>query len=59
MTVFHIPQKHVYQENTIMDKEIEAVDDFKVLGIIINKHIKWTSHTKSIANTISKDWGNQ
>ena len=37
-----------------MDKEIEVVDDFKVLCIIINKHIRWQSHTELIVNKISK-----
>ena len=40
-----------------MDEEIEVVDDFKRLGIIINKHIKWASHTELIANTIPKNIG--
>ena len=40
-----------------MDEEIEVVDDFKFLCIIINNHIKCTSHTESIANKIY--WGNQ
>ena len=39
------------------DEEIEIVNDFKFLGIILNKHMKWTSHTESIANIISKYTG--
>ena len=45
------------QQNTLIDEEIEVVSDFKFLGIILNKHMKWTSHTESIANTISKYTG--
>ena len=48
-----MPQKHVlYPKITLIDEEIEIVNDFKFLGIILNKHMKWTSHTESIANTI-------
>ena len=36
-----------------MDEEIDVVGDFKFI-IIINKHIKWTSPTESIANKESK-----
>ena len=58
MTVFHMPQKHVlYPKITLIDEEIEIVNDFKFLGIILNKHMKWTSHTESIVNTISKYTG--
>ena len=53
MTVFHMPQKHVlYPKVILIDEEIEIVNDFIFLGIILNKHMKWTSHTESIANTI-------
>ena len=55
MTVLHMLQKHVvYPTIIIMDEEIEGVDDFKYLCIIVNKHTKWASHTESIANTIYK-----
>ena len=58
ITVFHIPQKHVlYPKITLIDEEIEIVNDFKFIGIILNKHMKWTSHAESIANTISKYTG--
>ena len=49
-----MPQKHVvYRKITIMDEEID-VDDFKFLCIIVNMHIKWSSHTESIVNKIYK-----
>ena len=63
MTAFNIQQKHVsypkqkyvsYPTITIEDHDIEVVDDFKFLYIIINNHIKCLSHTESIVNTISK-----
>ena len=25
---------------------MEIVDDFKFLGIMLNKHLKWTTHTR-------------
>ena len=47
MTVFHMPQKHVlYPKITLIDVEIEIISDFKFLGIILNKRMKWTSHTE-------------
>ena len=48
-TVFHMPQEHFsYPDVTIDNQEIEIVDDFKFQCILINEHIKWTSHTESI-----------
>ena len=41
MTVFHTPQRIVqYPSITINDTTVEVVDDFKFLGIMLNKHIK-------------------
>ena len=55
MTVFHTPQRIVkYPPITINDTTVEVVDDFKFLGIMLNKHLKWTTHTDMIANKISK-----
>ena len=44
MAVFYMRLKHVYPKFNIIDEEIEVVDEFKFLCIIINKHIKWMSH---------------
>ena len=53
-----VTQKHVlYPKITLIDEEIEIVNNFKFLDIILNKHMKWTSHTESIENTISKYTG--
>ena len=50
-----MPQKHVlYPKITLIYEEIEIVSNFKFLGIILKKHMKWAAHTESIANTISK-----
>ena len=55
ITVFHMPKKTCFIPNkTLIDEEIYIVSNFKFICIILNKHMKWTSHTKSIANTISK-----
>ena len=45
MTVFHMPQKHVSYTKINIDDQIDIVDDFKFLCIIIIKHIKLTSRT--------------
>ena len=46
MTVFYMPQKRVINTKiTLIDEEIEIVNDFNFLGIILNKHMKWTLHT--------------
>ena len=44
----------LHTKNVIMHEEIECVDDFKIIGMIMNTHIKWASHTESTANEISK-----
>ena len=55
MTVFHTSQRIVqYPSITINDTNVEVVDDFKFLDIMLNKHLKWTAHTDMIANIISK-----
>ena len=55
MTVFHTSHRIVqYPSITINDTDVEIVDDFKFLGIMLNKHLKWTTHTDMIANKISK-----
>ena len=39
MTVFHTQQKHIsYPDVNINNSHIEIVDDFKLLGITVNKH---------------------
>ena len=55
MTVFHTSQRIVqYPSITINDTNAEIVNEFKILGIMLNMHIKWTTHTDMIANKISK-----
>ena len=53
--IFHMPQKIVHApiikiQNTV----IEYVNHFNYLGICIDKHLNWKSHTKSIAIKLNK-----
>ena len=44
MTVFHTQQKHMtYPNITINGSRVEIDSDFKLLGITINKHLKWNA----------------
>ena len=55
MTVFHTSQRIVqYPSITINDTNVKVVDDFKFCGIMLNIHLKWTTHTDMIATKISK-----
>ena len=50
MTIFHISKRIVrYPSITINDTNVEVVDDFKFLGIMLNKHLKLTTHTDTAA----------
>ena len=43
--VFHMPQKRIQLPLLkIAGADIEFVDNFNFLTIIINKHLNWTSH---------------
>ena len=58
MTIFHIPHRKVtYPRIKINNSSVEVVDESKFLGIFINKHLKWSTHTEFIANKISKYTG--
>ena len=53
MTLFHTPHREVnYQKVKINNISVEIVDEFKFLGIFIDKHLKWSSHTEFIDNKI-------
>ena len=55
MTVFHTQQKHIpYPDIIIDDTEVDIVSDFKLLGITVNKHLKWTTHIENISIKVSK-----
>ena len=58
MTIFHTPHREVtYPRIKINNSSVEVVDEFKFLGIFIDKHLKWSTHTEFIANKISKYTG--
>ena len=47
MTVFHTQQKQITYPDIIIDNShVEIVSDLKVLGITINKHLKWNISIK-------------
>ena len=47
---FYQRQKSIiYPTITINGVEIEKVDNFNFLGLIINKNLKWNSHVNYIA----------
>ena len=55
MTVFHTQQKHIsYPDVIINNSHVEIVDDFKLLGITVNKHLKWNTHIENTAIKVSK-----
>ena len=54
--VFHMPQKRIQLPLLrIAGADIELfVDNFNFLGIIINKHLNWTSHVDTLTAKLSK-----
>ena len=54
MTVFQRQQKHIsYPDVIINNSHVEIVDDFKLLGITVNKHLKWNTHIENAAIKVS------
>ena len=41
----------------MIDIELEPITDFNVLGIIINKHLRWTSHINKLSINIARTTG--
>ena len=55
---FHQRQKSIiYPTITINGIDIEKVDNFNFLGLIINKNLKWNSHVNYIDSKISRSIG--
>ena len=55
MTLFQTQRKHIsYQDVIINSSHVEIVDDFKLLGITVNKHFKWNTHIENTAIKVSK-----
>ena len=56
--IFHSPNKKVTNPPLkIGDCDIEFVENFNFLGVIINKHLQWKSHLDVISKKISKTIG--
>ena len=56
--LFHTKQKRVFKPILIIeDKNIEFVDEFDYLGIILDKHMTWKPHIKKISLKLSKTIG--
>jgi endonuclease/exonuclease/phosphatase family metal-dependent hydrolase len=56
--LFHTPQKKVRNISLKLDdSEIEMVDNFNYLGIILDSHLSWKFHTSMISNKISRTNG--
>ena len=52
---FHMPQKRIQLPLIkIAGEDIAFVDNFNFLGIIINKHLNWTSHVDMLSAKLSK-----
>jgi hypothetical protein len=53
--IFHMPQKIVQlPQININNHQIEFVDTFNFLGIVLDKSLRWTPHTDLIGKKISK-----
>ncbi len=56
--IFHMPQKRINQLHlNIENIAIDQVSDFKLLGLTINEHLNWKSHTDKLSNKSSKTMG--
>ncbi len=56
--IFHMPQKRINQLHlNIENIGIDRVSDFNSLGLTINEHLNWKSHTDKLSNNISKTMG--
>jgi hypothetical protein len=53
--IFHKPQKKIVKPCIeIENKQIEYVDNFSLLGIIVDKNLNWSAHMTYIGKKISK-----
>ena len=58
--IFHFKQRNISNyipDLKINDITIERVHDFNFLGLTIDEHMTWKSHTHKIANKISRSLG--
>ena len=53
LMMFYMPQKNVPSlKLSICNLNIEEVDHFNFLGLIIDKNMKWHTHVQKVANKI-------
>jgi len=53
--IFHTNRRHVIPPNIrIQQQNIEYVDSFNYLGIILDKHLSWNSHINMVSKKISQ-----
>ena len=56
--LFHSPNKKIdIPSIEINSTEVDCVDNFNFLGILLDKHLNWKSQTSKIANKISRTIG--
>jgi len=56
--VFHTPQRKVrVPKLRIENTDIDVVDEFNFLGIIVDKNLNWKSHISHVSKKISKTTG--
>jgi hypothetical protein len=56
--IFHTPQKKLTPLSLNIDgTKIDRVTDFNFLGLMINEHLNWKTHTEKVSNSISKTIG--
>ena len=57
--IFHTPKKKIIKipHLLINNNPIENVHDFNFLGITLNEHMKWKSHTDKISNKLGRYTG--
>ncbi len=56
--IFHKPKKQVATISLKNDDTVlEKVKDFNFLGLVLNEHLTWKTHTNKVSNSISKTIG--
>ncbi len=56
--IFHMPQKKVKPLQLLMENTtVEKAQEFNFLGLTLNEHMNWKSHTHNLSNKISRNIG--
>ena len=51
--MFHTPQKRIPKlQLSINNIDIEKVDSFNFLGLVLHTHLKWKFHVRKVANKL-------